>query len=71
MAEEREFLVGYIGADCANCGRQRLELFVERQSETALGIRCEKCFATWSLSAEAVTGVLIYGPFFTERDPHA
>lgn len=63
-----EFLVGYIGADCANCGRHRLELFVERESEIALGIRCEKCFAQWPLSAEAASGFEINPPFFREAD---
>jgi hypothetical protein len=48
--EERKTanLVGYISAGCTNCGRWRLELFVEG-GEKAVGIQCEKCFYRWPL----------------------
>jgi len=58
---------GYIAADCARCGRQRLELFVEGE-ETAVGIRCEKCFGQWSLAANAATTFQIEGPYFEEGE---
>lgn len=42
--------VCYVPADCANCGRQRLELFVG-EDEKAVGIQCEKCGLRWPLGS--------------------
>jgi hypothetical protein len=44
-------LAGYVAADCANCGRQRLELFVNK--EKAVGIQCEKCLMRWPLDSKS------------------
>lgn len=52
---------GYIGAACPNCGRHRLELYIDGPEspghgvqeapypERAVGIRCEKCGIEWLL----------------------
>lgn len=44
---------GYLAGGCPNCGRHRLELYVDGdetlKGERAVGIACEKCSAQWLL----------------------
>jgi predicted RNA-binding Zn-ribbon protein involved in translation (DUF1610 family) len=40
---------GYVSGTCPNCGRLRLELYIDGEEERAVGLACEKCGAQWLL----------------------
>ena len=42
-------VAGYLGGECPNCGRERLELYVDGEEERAVGVGCEKCSIQWLL----------------------
>lgn len=50
--ETKPKLVGYIASNCPNCGRQRLELFEDAETEKALGVECEKCGMQWLFNTD-------------------
>lgn len=56
MADQWKY---YLGADCSNCGRRRLEYRVEvdqgenREEYRLVEIKCEKCRMTWDLTPAA------------------
>jgi len=70
MSREIPKWAGYIPADCPNCGRRRLEVFVDAD-ERALGIRCEKCFYQWSLDPEAMVCNNISGYLVDPNNPRS
>lgn len=59
----------YLNGDCPNCGRHRLELYVDgpEGNERAVGIKCEKCYVGWLLDPNG-PGAMFHGDL-SEDDP--